>query len=63
MIEDKDGARMVEDHETLGFFDIMVRTAALTSGDIPTLFEFEDQNRKEANTSLTGLTVCCPRPR
>ena len=61
MIKDGDGARLVEDHETPAFFDIVVRTTALTSGDILTLFEFDDQTRKDANASLAGLTVLFPK--
>ena len=53
--------RLVEDHETPDFFDVVVRTTALPSGDILTLFEFEDQSRKDANASLAGLTVLFPK--
>jgi len=35
----KRGARLVEDHEVPDFFDVMVRTTALESGYILTLFE------------------------
>lgn len=61
MIKDSDGARLVEDHEVPDFFDVVVRTTALTSGDILTLFEFEDRSRKDANASLAGLTVLFPK--
>ena len=61
MIKDDGGARLVEDHEVPDFFDVAVRTTALEIGDILTLFEFEDQNRKDANASLAGLTVLFPK--
>lgn len=61
MINDSEGARLVEDHETPDFFDVVARTTALTSGDILTLFEFEDQSRKDANASMAGLTVLFPK--
>lgn len=42
MIKDSDGARLVKDQEVPDSFDVVVRIAALTSGDILTLLEFED---------------------
>ena len=57
MINDSGGARLIQDHEVPDFFDVVVRTTALESGDILTLFEFEDQSRKDANASMAGLTV------
>ncbi len=61
MIKDGDGARRVEGHETPDFFDVMVRTTALESGDILTLFEFDDLSRKDANASLAGMSAIFPK--
>jgi hypothetical protein len=61
MIRDADGARLVEDHETPDFFDVMVRTTALESGDILTLFEFGDLTRKDANERMAFLMAIFPK--
>lgn len=61
MIKDGDGARLVEDHEAPDFFDVMVRTTALESGDILTLFEFDDLIRKDANGRMAFLTAIFPK--
>ena len=61
MIKDGDGARLVEDHEVPDFFDVMVRTTALESGEILTLFEFDDLTHKDANERMAFLTAIFPK--
>ena len=56
MIADGENSfRLVEDHETPAFFDVMVRTTALESGNILTLHEFDDLTRQEADKVLNDL--------
>ncbi|MBL1435560.1 MAG: hypothetical protein COB08_005105 [Rhodobacteraceae bacterium] len=56
MIADGENSfRLVEDHEEPAFFDVMVRTTALESGDILTLHEFDDLTRPEADKVLNDL--------
>ena len=61
MVKDGEDLRLVEDHEQPEFFDVMVRTTALISGKILSLFEFEDLSRKDANASIAGMTVLFPK--
>lgn len=60
MVNEGKSARLVQDGETPNFFDVMVRTTALDSGKILTLFEFDDQTRKEANGRMVFLTALFP---
>ena len=56
MIADGDNSfRLVENHETPAFFDVMVRTTALESGEILTLHEVDDLTRAEADKVLNDL--------
>ncbi len=56
MIADGENSfRLVEDHETPAFFDVMVRTTALESGNILTLHEVDDLTRQEADKVLNDL--------
>lgn len=56
MIADGDNSfRLVEDHETPAFFDVMVRTTSLEGGNILTLHEFDDLTRQEADKVLNDL--------
>ena len=50
MIADGDNSfRLVEDHETPAFYDVMVRTTSLESGEIISLHEFDDLPRDGAD--------------
>lgn len=60
MVKEGDNARLVQDHETPDFFDVMVRTTALEGGDILTLFEFDDLTRKEANERMAYMVLKFP---
>lgn len=61
MIADGDNSfRLVEDHEAPAFFDVMVRTTALESGDILTLHEFDDLTKPEADKVLNDLIFQYP---
>jgi len=56
MIADGDNfLRLVEDHEIPAFFDVMVRTSALESGEILTLHEIDDLTRAAAEKRLADL--------
>jgi hypothetical protein len=60
MVKDGDGARLVQDHETPDYFDVMVRTTALESGEILSLYEFDNLTRKEANQCVGYMTLRFP---
>ena len=60
MVNEEGRARLVQDDETPDFFDVMVRTTALDHGKILTLFEFNNQTRKEANGRMVFLTALFP---
>ena len=61
IIADGDNSfRLVENHETPAFFDVMVRTTALKSGEILTLHEVDELTRAEADTKLEELLLQYP---
>jgi len=58
-----DGAnsfRLVDDHETPTFFDVMVRTTSLEGGEIISLHEFDDLPRVEADNKLAEMLALYP---
>ncbi len=60
MVNDGEGARLVQDHETPDFFDVMVRTTNLDSGMILTLEEHEDLSAEDANVKQAELVETYP---
>lgn len=60
MVNDGEGARLVEDYETPDFFDVVVRTTALESGDILTLLELANLPMTEASHKLDEMAALFP---
>ena len=61
MIEDGyNNFRLVEDHETPAFFDIMIRTTFLESGDILSFEEQDNLSREECDKALAALSAKYP---
>ena len=61
MIADGENSfRLVEDHETPAFFDVMVRTTYLESGDILSLCEYDNLSREDADEKLEELLTQYP---
>ncbi len=52
--------RLVEDHETPAFFDVMVRTTALEGGEIISLHDFDDLSRVGADKKLDEMLALYP---
>ena len=60
MVNEGEGARLVQDDEAPDFYDVMARTTSLESGEILVLQEFENLNRKDANERMAFLTAIFP---
>lgn len=57
MIKIKGGSRLVEDHETPQFYDLMVKTIPQNGEEILTLHEIEDMTRKQADKALNDIIL------
>ena len=58
--EGENAFRLVEDHETPAFYDVMVRTTSLEGGEIISLHEFDDLSRVGADKKLAEMLALYP---